>query len=126
MVQAKGDAVSLGTVAITAAAGTIGCVAREALRGEADRLILLDRVPLRREAENEDVHTVDLRDAAAVESALAGADRVLHLGGPTRHLSPSSSKPTCSAPTTSWRLPGAQTSSGWCWPAAIVDRLLPD
>ncbi|MGW0564962.1 NAD-dependent epimerase/dehydratase family protein [Streptomyces sp. NPDC003016] len=54
---------------------------REALRGAAARLILLDRVPLRREAENEDVHTVDLRDAAAVESALAGADRVLHLGG---------------------------------------------
>lgn len=81
MVQAKGDAVSLGTVAITGAAGTIGGVAREALRGEADRLILLDRVPLRREAENEDVHTVDLRDAAAVESVLAGADRVLHLGG---------------------------------------------
>ncbi|WP_236654769.1 NAD-dependent epimerase/dehydratase family protein [Streptacidiphilus anmyonensis] len=72
---------SLGTVAITGAAGTIGSVAREALRGEADRLILLDRVPLRQEAENEDTHCVDLRDAAAVEAALAGADRVLHLGG---------------------------------------------
>ncbi|MDJ0385965.1 NAD-dependent epimerase/dehydratase family protein [Streptomyces sp. G-G2] len=54
---------------------------REALRREVVRLILLDRVPLRPEAENEDAHTVDLRDAAAVESALAGADRVLHLGG---------------------------------------------
>ncbi|MET9700775.1 NAD(P)-dependent oxidoreductase [Streptomyces sp. NPDC006529] len=72
---------NLGTVAVTGAAGTIGSVAREALRGEAGRLILLDRVPLRQEAENEDVRTVDLRDAAAVESALAGADRVLHLGG---------------------------------------------
>ncbi|MFJ8670272.1 NAD-dependent epimerase/dehydratase family protein [Streptomyces sp. NPDC093600] len=72
---------SPGTVAITGAAGTIGSVAREALRSEAARLILLDRVPLRQEAENEDVRTVDLRDAAAVESALAGADRVLHLGG---------------------------------------------
>lgn len=71
----------LGTVAVTGAAGTIGSMVREALRGTAERLILLDRVPLRPEAENEDVHTVDLRDAAAVESALAGADRVLHLGG---------------------------------------------
>ncbi|MEV5737672.1 NAD(P)-dependent oxidoreductase [Streptomyces sp. NPDC052292] len=72
---------SLGTVAVTGAAGAIGSVVREALRREAARLVLLDRVPLRPEAENEDVHTVDLRDATAVESALAGADRVLHLGG---------------------------------------------
>ncbi|MFI6491413.1 NAD-dependent epimerase/dehydratase family protein [Streptomyces sp. NPDC050564] len=68
-------------MAVTGAAGNIGGVVREALRGEAARLILLDRVPLRPEAENEDVHTVDLRDAAAVEAALAGADSVLHLGG---------------------------------------------
>ncbi|GGN60764.1 TDP-glucose-4,6-dehydratase [Streptomyces albiflavescens] len=72
---------SLGTVAVTGAAGNIGGLVREALRGEAARLILLDRVPLRPEAENEDLHTVDLRDAAAVEAALAGADSVLHLGG---------------------------------------------
>lgn len=72
---------SLGTVAVTGAAGTIGSVVREALRREAARLVLLDRVPLRSEAENEDVHTVDLRDAAAVEATLAGADSVLHLGG---------------------------------------------
>ncbi|MEU5116345.1 NAD(P)-dependent oxidoreductase [Streptomyces longwoodensis] len=72
---------SLGTVAVTGAAGTIGSVVREALRPDAARLVLLDRVPLRPEAGNEVVHTVDLRDAAAVESALAGADRVLHLGG---------------------------------------------
>jgi len=73
--------VSLGTVAVTGAAGRIGSVVREALRPEAARLILLDRVPLRPEADHEVVHTVDLRDAGAVESALAGADRVLHLGG---------------------------------------------
>ncbi|TLQ42060.1 NAD-dependent epimerase/dehydratase family protein [Streptomyces marianii] len=72
---------SLGTVAVTGAAGAIGSVAREALRGEAARLVLLDRAPLRQESANEDVRTVDLRDAAAVEAALAGADRVLHLGG---------------------------------------------
>ncbi|WP_354637498.1 NAD-dependent epimerase/dehydratase family protein [Kitasatospora camelliae] len=77
----RGGVVELGTVALTGAAGTIGSVVREALRGEVERLILLDRVPLRPEAGNEDVHTVDLRDAAAVEAALAGADRVIHLAG---------------------------------------------
>ncbi|MEU3503967.1 NAD(P)-dependent oxidoreductase [Streptomyces hundungensis] len=76
-----GGVVRLGTVAVTGAAGNIGSVVREALRDEATRVILLDRVPLRPEADNEDAHTVDLRDAAAVESALAGADQVLHLGG---------------------------------------------
>ncbi|GAA2391843.1 NAD(P)-dependent oxidoreductase [Streptomyces glaucosporus] len=71
----------LGSVAATGAAGNIGSVVREALQREAGRLIPLDRVPLRPKAENEDVRTVGLRDAAAVEAALAGADRVLHLGG---------------------------------------------
>jgi uronate dehydrogenase len=70
-----------GTLAITGAAGNIGSVVRAALRGETERMVLLDRVPLRPEAANEEVHTVDLRDAPAVEAALAGADRVLHLGG---------------------------------------------
>ncbi|KUJ54612.1 epimerase [Streptomyces albus subsp. albus] len=63
------------------AAGNIGSVVRKALQQEAERLILLDRVPLEPEADNEAAHTVDLRDAAAVEAALAGADQVLHLGG---------------------------------------------
>ncbi|MEU6370265.1 NAD(P)-dependent oxidoreductase [Streptomyces sp. NPDC046931] len=71
----------LGTVALTGAAGNIGSVVRTALRPEAERLILLDRVPLRPETDNEDVHTIDLRDAAAVDSALAGAGQVIHLGG---------------------------------------------
>lgn len=72
---------TLGTVAITGAAGRIGSVVREAMRPEVERLVLVDRVPLRSRADNEVVHTVDLRDADAVEAALAGADRVLHLGG---------------------------------------------
>lgn len=81
----------LGTVVVTGAAGNIGSVVRGALRGEVGRLVLLDRVPLQAEAANEVVHTVDLRDAAAVEAALAGADAVLHLGGlpdeaPLEHL----------------------------------------
>lgn len=71
----------LGTVAITGAAGNIGSAVRQALRQEVTRMILLDRIPIRRQAANEHAHTVDLRDAAAVEAALAGADSVLHLGG---------------------------------------------
>ncbi|WP_177154069.1 NAD(P)-dependent oxidoreductase [Streptomyces sp. 2131.1] len=74
-------AVGLGTVVVTGAAGNIGSFVRRALRGEVSRLVLLDRVPLQVEAANEVVRTVDLRDAAAVEAALAGADAVLHLGG---------------------------------------------
>ncbi|MGW4381821.1 NAD-dependent epimerase/dehydratase family protein [Kitasatospora sp. NPDC004531] len=71
----------LGTVALTGAAGNIGTVARAALRDRASRLVLLDRAPLRPEADHEEVRTVDLRDAAAVEAALAGVDQVLHLAG---------------------------------------------
>ncbi|MET7617904.1 NAD(P)-dependent oxidoreductase [Streptomyces sp. NPDC005408] len=71
----------LGTVAVTGAAGNIGSVVRGALRSQADRLVLLDRVPLQAQAAHEETHVVDLRDPVAVESALAGADSVLHLGG---------------------------------------------
>ncbi|MFG2823718.1 NAD-dependent epimerase/dehydratase family protein [Kitasatospora sp. NPDC048365] len=71
----------LGTVVVTGAAGRIGAVVRQALRGEAERLVLVDRVPLRAEAPNEVVFTADLRDPAAVEAALSGADRVVHLAG---------------------------------------------
>lgn len=71
----------LGTIAVTGAAGRIGTVVREALRAEAERLVLLDRVALRAEAANEEARTVDLRDGAAVAAALAGVDAVVHLGG---------------------------------------------
>lgn len=70
-----------GTLAVTGAAGTIGTVMRHALRGESERMLLLDRVPLRAETPDELTRTVDLLDAAAMESALSGADSVLHLGG---------------------------------------------
>lgn len=68
-------------MALTGAAGTIGTAVRRALRAEAERLVLLDQAPLTVETANERVHTVDLRDAAAVADALAGVDAVLHLGG---------------------------------------------
>ncbi|MFF7295457.1 NAD-dependent epimerase/dehydratase family protein [Streptomyces sp. NPDC008265] len=71
----------LGTVAITGSAGNIGSVVRAALRDEFQRLILLDRVPIRDAAANEEARVVDLRDPVAVEEGLSGADAVLHLGG---------------------------------------------
>ncbi|MFJ1563511.1 NAD-dependent epimerase/dehydratase family protein [Streptomyces erythrochromogenes] len=71
----------LGTVAITGAAGTIGSVLRAALRDESERLILLDRIPIRDTTANEEARVVDLRDPVAVEEALSGADALLHLGG---------------------------------------------
>ncbi|MGW1490435.1 NAD-dependent epimerase/dehydratase family protein [Streptomyces sp. NPDC002402] len=94
---------------------------RQALRSEVSRLVLLDRVPLRAEASNEVVHTVDLRDAAAVESALARADAVLHLGGipdeaPLEHLLDANVLGTHhvleAAP--------ARRFHGSCWPAATA------
>lgn len=81
---------------------------RAALRSEAARLILLDRVPLRPGAENEDVHTVDPRDAVTVESALPGADRALHLGGmPDEAPLPDLLEVNVLAHTMSWRRRGA-------------------
>lgn len=69
------------TVVVTGAAGRIGSVLREALRGEVERLVLLDLVALRAEDPREEVHVVDLLDAPAIEAALVGADAVIHLGG---------------------------------------------
>ncbi|MER5638791.1 NAD(P)-dependent oxidoreductase [Kitasatospora sp. NPDC002227] len=72
---------SLGTVVITGAAGRIGSAVRRGLRGEAERLVLLDRVALTPEHPAEEVRQVDLADAPAMAGALAGADAVVHLGG---------------------------------------------
>ncbi|MFA1547018.1 NAD-dependent epimerase/dehydratase family protein [Actinomadura chokoriensis] len=71
----------LGTVVVTGAAGQIGSVVRAGLRGEAERLVLLDRVGLARQSPTEEVRQLDLRDAEAVTAALEGADAVVHLGG---------------------------------------------
>jgi uronate dehydrogenase len=74
-------ATSLGTVVITGAAGRIGSMVRAGLRGQAQRLVLLDRVGLAAQSPAEEVRQVDLRDAEAVAAALAGANAVVHLGG---------------------------------------------
>ncbi|MGW7484037.1 NAD-dependent epimerase/dehydratase family protein [Nonomuraea muscovyensis] len=72
---------SFGTVVVTGAAGRIGSVVRVGLRGEAERLVLVDRVGLAAQSPAEEVRQLDLRDAEAVTAALEGADAVVHLGG---------------------------------------------
>ncbi|MFB9573657.1 NAD(P)-dependent oxidoreductase [Streptomyces yanii] len=72
---------SLGTVVVTGAAGRIGSMVRIGLRGEAERLVLVDRVGLAAQSPAEEVRQLDLRDAEAVTAALEGADAVVHLGG---------------------------------------------
>lgn len=54
---------------------------RVGLRGEAERLVLVDRVSLTAQSSSEEVRQLDLRDAEAVTAALEGADAVVHLGG---------------------------------------------
>ncbi|MEU9213084.1 hypothetical protein AB0D27_35510 [Streptomyces sp. NPDC048415] len=50
------------------------------------------------------MHTIDLGDAAAVESALAGADRMLHLGGvPDEAPLPDLLETNVLGTATSWR-----------------------
>ncbi|RFU40413.1 NAD(P)-dependent oxidoreductase [Actinomadura logoneensis] len=65
---------------ITGAAGRIGSVLRAGLRGEAERLVLVDRVDLTAQPA-EDVRRLDLRDGESLTAALRGADAVVHLGG---------------------------------------------
>ncbi|MEU0830159.1 NAD(P)-dependent oxidoreductase [Streptomyces sp. NPDC005969] len=72
---------SLGTVVVTGAAGRVGSAVRVGLRGEVERLVLVDRVGLAVQDAVEEVRQFDLRDAEAVTAALAGADAVVHLGG---------------------------------------------
>ncbi|MGC0419652.1 NAD-dependent epimerase/dehydratase family protein [Embleya sp. AB8] len=74
-------AAGAGTLVVTGAAGRIGTVLRRALRGEVERLVLLDLVPLRAEDPVEEVRTLDLLDAPAVEAAFVGARAVVHLAG---------------------------------------------
>jgi uronate dehydrogenase len=68
-------------VVVTGAAGRVGSAVRVGLRGEAERLVLVDRVGLAAQASVEEVQQLDLRDAEAVTAALEGADAVVHLGG---------------------------------------------
>ena len=68
------------TVMITGAAGLVGSALREHLRAHY-RLVLLDRVAIAPLAERETAVTSDIRDAAALLSAMQGVDAVVHLAG---------------------------------------------
>ena len=67
-------------VVITGAAGLVGGVLREQLRGR-HRLVLLDRVPVV-DADGDDAVVVcDIRDGDRLLEAMDGADSVVHLAG---------------------------------------------
>lgn len=71
----------LGTIAITGAAGRIGSVVREQLRGEVRRLVAVDRVALQARSRVEHTIRLDLADLDALVDAFANADAVVHLAG---------------------------------------------
>jgi len=74
-------AVGMKHVMITGAAGKIGSVLRKALRASYPLVRLLDIAPLGAAENGEEVCAVDIRDAAALERAMAGIDCVVHLAG---------------------------------------------
>lgn len=65
---------------LTGAGGRIARVLRPELAARVGRLRLVDLVAIAPEHPGEESAVADLRDQAAVEAALAGADGVLHLG----------------------------------------------
>ncbi len=67
-------------VLITGAAGAIGSVLREGLRGHYPVLRLSDVAPLGEAAAGEELDAADLGDLAALEAAMDGVDAVVHLG----------------------------------------------
>lgn len=67
-------------ILITGAAGLVGGVLREQLRGDY-RLVLLDRTDITDLAVNESMVKGDIRDPAPLATAMAGIDTVVHLAG---------------------------------------------
>ena len=68
-------------ILITGAAGNIGSALRKGLRGSYPLIRLLDVAPLGTPENGEEPCTADIRDAAALETAMAGIDCVVHLAG---------------------------------------------
>lgn len=68
-------------ILITGAAGTIGRVLRQQLRGVYTHLRLADRVAQDPAGPGEEVLDLDVRDTQALEQAMAGIDCVVHLAG---------------------------------------------
>jgi uronate dehydrogenase len=72
---------TIRTLLLTGAAGRLGTVLRERLRGRFDLLRLSDVRPMAPAGAGEEVVLCDLADAGAVERLCAGVDAVLHFGG---------------------------------------------
>jgi uronate dehydrogenase len=68
-------------VLITGAAGRLGTILREGLRGRFDALRLLDVASLGPGQPGEELVTADVRDLFAVTDAMDGIDAVIHLAG---------------------------------------------
>jgi len=68
-------------VLITGAAGKLGTILREGLRGRIDPLRLLDIVPLGDAQPGEELVTANIRDLTAMTKAMANTDAVVHLAG---------------------------------------------
>jgi uronate dehydrogenase len=71
----------LNRLLITGAAGGLGKVSRERLKGFAKTLRLSDVSPMGEAAPHEELVPCDLGDKAAVHALVDGCDGILHLGG---------------------------------------------
>jgi len=67
-------------VLVTGAAGHIGKVLRQGLRGRYKLLRLSDKAPLGEAGPGEEVVQADIQDFAAMHASMAGIDCVVHLG----------------------------------------------
>ena len=67
-------------ILVTGAAGSLGKLARSALRGRVPSLRLSDIAPMAPAVPGEEVVPCDLVDCVAVQAAMAGVDAVIHLG----------------------------------------------
>ena len=67
-------------ILVTGAAGSLGKLARSALRGQVPNLRLTDIAPLAPAGPGEEVVPCDLVDRPAVAGVMAGVDAVIHLG----------------------------------------------
>ncbi len=66
---------------ITGAAGGLGTMLRERMRGRARVLRLADIAPIPDPQPGEEIVQCDLADAAAVDAMVEGCDAILHMGG---------------------------------------------
>jgi uronate dehydrogenase len=68
-------------ILITGAAGNIGSALRKGFHGSYPLIRLLDIAPLAAAEKDEELCAADIRDAAALDKAMAGIDCVVHLAG---------------------------------------------